>query len=68
MKETFTVNGMTCKHCAARVEDGIKTLNGIQKVKVNLKKNQATVKFDESVLDLETIKNKVKETGYEVEV
>ena len=44
MKQKFTINGMSCNHCVATVEKAVNELPGIQKVKVNLKKNEGVVK------------------------
>lgn len=38
MKQQFSIEGMSCNHCAARVEETVSALYGVQKVKVNLKK------------------------------
>lgn len=38
MKQQFSIEGMSCNHCAARVEEAVSALDGVQKVKVNLKK------------------------------
>lgn len=68
MKQNFSIKGMSCEHCVARVEAGIKEMDGIQKVKIQLKKNSGTVKFDETKLSGEEIAKKVTELGYETEV
>ena len=47
MKKQFAINGMSCNHCVANVEKAINQLDGIDKVKINLKKNQGVVKFDD---------------------
>lgn len=38
MKKEFAINGMSCNHCVATVEKAINQLDGIDKVKINLKK------------------------------
>ncbi len=38
MKQQFSIEGMSCNHCVARVEEAVSALDGVQKVKVNLKK------------------------------
>ena len=37
MKKTITINGMMCMHCANRVENALKKLQGVEKVTINLK-------------------------------
>lgn len=57
------VEGMMCEHCKKRVTDAIEALEGVKRVKVDLKKKTATIKGD---VDLEKVKAAVKEAGYEV--
>jgi copper chaperone len=64
MKQTFSIQGMTCDHCAGRVEKAVTELPGIKKVKIHLKKNNGVVKFDES----EEIAKKITDTGYEASI
>lgn len=68
MKQTFSIKGMSCQHCVARVENGINELPGIQKVKINLKKENGVVKFDDSQVSAAQIAIKVTEAGYPAEV
>lgn len=68
MKQTFSIKGMSCQHCAARVENGINELPGIQKVKINLKKENGVVKFDDNQVSADQIAAKVTEVGYPAEV
>ncbi|KAF1297588.1 copper-binding protein [Enterococcus sp. JM4C] len=68
MKQNFSINGMSCNHCVAKVEESINQLPGIQKVKINLKKETGTVKFDETQVNAQQIAAKVTETGYATEV
>lgn len=53
MKQQFSIQGMSCNHCVAKVEETLQTLPGVQKVKVNLKKrrawsNSTKVKFNQT--------------------
>lgn len=68
MKKEFSIKGMSCKHCVAKVEEGIQSLPGIQKVKINLKKESAVVKFDESQISPQQIAEKATKVGYPTEV
>lgn len=58
------VSGMSCKHCAAKVENALKDL-GLKKVKVDLEKATASFKEDSKVTN-EMIKEAVSQVGYEV--
>ncbi|EGP5214171.1 copper chaperone CopZ [Enterococcus faecium] len=68
MKQQFSIEGMSCNHCAARVEEAVSALDGVQKVKVNLKKANGTVKFDETKVQSEKICQAINELGYKAEV
>ncbi|WP_165003428.1 MULTISPECIES: copper chaperone CopZ [unclassified Enterococcus] len=68
MKQQFSIEGMSCNHCVARVEEAVNALPGIQKVKVNLKKSNGVVKFDESQVQPETICQAINDLGYKAEV
>ncbi|WP_340820404.1 copper ion binding protein [Methanolobus sp. WCC4] len=64
--ETIKIEGMMCGHCKANVEKSIAAIAGVSEVKVDLEAKQATVTFDPSVADLETIKAAVADAGYTV--
>ena len=68
MKQQFSIQGMSCNHCVAKVEETLQALPGIQKVKVNLKKAKGKVKFDESQIHSEQIKEQITALGYPAEV
>ncbi|HJH32233.1 MAG TPA: heavy metal translocating P-type ATPase [Methanosarcinaceae archaeon] len=66
MKIVIAVNGMTCMHCHKTVTNAISGLNGVESVDVSLGDNNATVVFDEKVIDLDSIKQAVVDAGYGV--
>lgn len=68
MKKEFAINGMSCNHCVATVGKAINQLDGIDKVKINLKKNQGVVKFNEAKVSADQIAAAVTESGFETEV
>ena len=63
-KETFDITGMTCSACAARIEKGVSSMEGMEQVSVNLLKNSMTATYDETVLSAEGIIEKVTDIGY----
>lgn len=65
MKQKINITGMNCEHCVKRIEDGLHEVEGIEKVKVKLKKGEAKVSFDESKLTSEAIVSKIKDIGFE---
>lgn len=63
-QRTVMIEGMTCKHCKARVESRLNELDGVS-AKVNLKKKTAVVSMEKDVED-EVIKKAIENAGYEV--
>lgn len=42
-KKIINIAGMHCQHCANKVKETLQTIPGIDKVKVNLSKNEAII-------------------------
>ena len=36
IRKTIFINGMSCGHCSKRVEDALKSVNGVKSVKVSV--------------------------------
>lgn len=68
MKQEFSVKGMSCNHCVARIEEAVGRISGVKKVKVKLKKEKAVVKFDEANVQATEICQAINELGYQAEV
>lgn len=66
-KITLKITGMSCAHCVNKIETALQGLQGVAKAKVNLKKETAKVKYDETVQTLDNLTAAVKEVGYEAE-
>ena len=66
MKEIYTVQGMTCAACSARIEKVIGKMDGVEEVSVNLASERMTLRTKEGV-DLEEIFAKIEKLGYKVE-
>lgn len=66
MKKQILLNitGMSCNHCVMNVTNALSGKSGVKKVKVDLKKNEATVTVKEDILP-EILISAVKEAGYE---
>lgn len=63
-KKSVTIEGMTCEHCKARVENAINAIDGAAG-KVNLSKKEAIVSFEKHIDD-EAICAAVEKAGYTV--
>jgi copper chaperone CopZ len=62
-KQIITVHGMTCNHCVASVERSLSALEGITKIDIDLPNAKVLIEGDH--IDLQQIKEKVEEIGYE---
>lgn len=63
-KEVF-IDGMSCMHCAAKVEKALAALNGVSDVKVDLNGKRAIVKLKKEI-DNAALKATVEDLGYTV--
>ncbi len=63
-KVEFNISGMTCSACAARIEKGLKKLNGILDANVNLALETATVSYQPSEISVSEMIKKVEDLGY----
>lgn len=58
------VEGMSCNHCVQAVEKAVKELGA--EGKVNLANKEVDVRFDESQVSIDAIKEAIEEQGYDV--
>ena len=62
---TIKIKGMSCNHCVMAVTKALSGLEGVQNVKVDLQKGEAT--FEETKpVSAETVKAQVKKAGFDV--
>ena len=64
MKKLYVkIDGMSCSHCAKRVENSLKEVDGVLKVSVNLDKKEViiTSKFE---IDTSLLRKKIEDLGY----
>ena len=67
MKKTkLKIGGMSCQHCVKTVTDALTELEGVQRAKVNLRKGEAVVRFDELCITPTDLKDVVTEAGFEI--
>lgn len=64
MKKTITINGMSCGHCSARVEQALNALEGV-KATVNLEEKTAEIQMEHQISD-NILREAVVSAGYEV--
>ena len=63
--KTISIEGMMCDNCKKHVEKALNSIEGVTSVKVSLENKNAIIECNLDVSD-ETIKETVKEAGYEV--
>lgn len=64
-KKILTIEGMHCDHCAKKVETTLKNINGVDKVKVNLSKKEATI-ISKVEIDNQAIQDSFKELDFKI--
>lgn len=65
MKRTINIEGMSCMHCADKVEKALLALEDGAKVKVNLKKKTAVVQTKAEYPN-ENLERAITQAGYSV--
>lgn len=63
-KEIFSVKGMTCVACEARVEKQLKKIKGIQNVKASFSKNNVEVQYESVAIPFQEMAKTLKEEDY----
>ena len=63
--KTIFINGMSCGHCSKRVEEALKSVNGVKSVKVSLDEKKADIILKNDI-ENEILKNAVENVGFEV--
>ncbi len=68
MKETnLKIEGMHCAGCSTRLEKVLNNLEGVETAKVSLEEKKATIKYDETKINIENIKEAIEDTGFKGE-
>lgn len=63
MQTTYSVEGMTCAHCAASVKEEVSEIAGVTGVDVDVDAGSVVVSSD-SVLETATVDAAITEAGY----
>ena len=51
MKKTFDLEDLDCANCAAKMEDGIRKIPGVQSVSVNLLTQKMSLEAEDAAFD-----------------
>lgn len=66
MKEIIiNVEGMSCNGCENRIQNAVKTIEGVENVIANHTNGTVTVTLNKEV-DVDVIKEKIEDIGFEV--
>lgn len=65
MKKIISIEGMHCQHCSGRVEKTLQEIDGVKKVKVDLKKKLAEVELSKEIED-KVFVDAIDDAGFEV--
>lgn len=65
-QQSFKIVGMSCASCASKIENSVKSLAGVSNANVNFATEKLTLTYDERAVSMLTIKNVVKDLGYEL--
>ncbi|WP_373526162.1 heavy metal translocating P-type ATPase [Nostoc sp.] len=61
---TLKLRGMSCAACATNIEKAIRSVSGVIDCNVNFGAEQATIKYDRSLANLEKIQGAIASAGY----
>lgn len=61
---TVKVDGMMCGHCASRVEEAVKSVNGVTDAKVSLESKEVTVSGNNGTQG--NVRRAISDAGYKV--
>ncbi len=63
---TLSVGGMTCAACSSRVEKALAATKGVTHASVNLATERAVIEFDPSLIDVDSLAEAIRDSGYDV--
>ncbi len=63
-ENTFRVEGMSCGHCKAAVEDGLKELPGVERANADVARGTVEVSYEEGMVATKDLKGAIEEAGY----
>lgn len=67
-KATIQLETLTCPSCAQKIENAVKSLDGVEKESLNVSFNSSKVKFnfDNEKISVKDIENAISKLGYDV--
>ena len=67
-KATIQIETLTCPSCMQKIENGVKSLDGVDKksLKVLFNSSKVRVEYDDEKISIKDIENAIDKLGYEV--
>ncbi len=65
-KTALKIGGMHCAGCITAIENYISDIDGVKECHVNLAAEKATLEYDSSIIDLDSIEKSLKDIGYSI--
>ena len=65
-KTKLRIDGMSCQHCVKTVTDALTEIPGVRRAKVNLRKGEAVVHFDESRVSTTNLTKAITAAGFQI--
>ncbi|WP_282709155.1 heavy-metal-associated domain-containing protein [Ligilactobacillus sp. Marseille-Q7487] len=67
-KATIQLETLTCPSCMKKIENGVKSLDGVDKksIKVLFNSSKVRVEYDDEKVSIKDIENAIDKLGYEV--
>lgn len=65
-EKTLNVEGMSCGHCKAAVEEELNNLSGVEYSNADFEKDTVEVRYDDTKVTDDDLKGAVEEAGYTV--
>lgn len=63
---TLNIPGIHCEHCQTSIEGALGELEGVRSARVSVPERTVDVDYDESVVDIDAIKDTILEQGYDL--
>lgn len=67
-KATIQLETLTCPSCMQKIENGVKSLEGVDKesLKVLFNSSKVRVEYDDEIVSIKDIESAIDKLGYEV--
>ncbi len=63
---TLSIPGIHCEHCQTSIEGALAEVEGVRSARVSVPDRTVDVDYDESLVDVDAIKDTIIEQGYDL--